>query len=165
MMIEVLQEGLNIDVFNIFNLYESINYVNKIFDVSLKYEKDDIFSIPLLEKLVLIEELNSFSKTTPIYKIRLKNSNTLYLKDEGNYGFSVKMRSVLGLFISGVIAGQIKYNTTIVESSSGNTAIAEAFIVNKLLKRYNIKFKAIVDLRIVSSDEKCKGKKNYEIGR
>ncbi len=71
MMIEVLQEGLNIDVFNISNLYESINYINKIFDISLKYEKDDIFSIPFLERLVLIEKLSSFSKVTPIYNSKI----------------------------------------------------------------------------------------------
>ncbi|WP_271629271.1 hypothetical protein [Caldicellulosiruptor sp. DIB 104C] len=70
-MIEVLQEGLNIDVFNISNLYESINYINKIFDISLKYEKDDIFSIPFLERLVLIEKLSSFSKVTPIYNSKI----------------------------------------------------------------------------------------------
>jgi len=72
---------------------------------------------------------------------------------------SVKLRTVMGMFVSGLIYDDIKYHTIIVESSSGNTAIAEAYITCSFLKKFDIKFRAIIDSRIISKDDKCKGKK------
>lgn len=123
--------------------------------------------IPFDEKLTILAKMHAFIKQTPLHRIELPNSNTLYIKDEGYYNLSVKMRSVIGMFVSGIINDSLRYNTTVVESSSGNTAIAEAYLIKNLLKNYNIKFKAIIDSRISSNKNmaggKCKGDRIMEL--
>lgn len=140
-------------------LNHHIKHINKIFGSEENYKKADDLSIPFLEKIIILENFHNFIKPTPIYRINLDNSNILYIKDEGHNGMSVKLRSVIGMFVCGLIYEDIRYHTIIAESSSGNTAIAEAYITDKLLKKFGIKFKAIIDSRILVKDDKCKGKR------
>ena len=57
----------------------------------------------------------------------------LYLKDESTHPTgSLKHRLARSLFLYGLCNGQIKENTTIIESSSGNTAISEAYFAQLL---------------------------------
>lgn len=140
-------------------LIESIRYINGLFDKTEKYEKEDAESLTFVEKLSIMNKMERLVNETPLHKIELKNGNVLYLKDEGNNGYSVKVRSVMGLLLSGVIFGGIKNNTIITESSSGNTAIAEALFVKKVLHDYNVRFRAVIDSRINANDEHSKGYK------
>ena len=75
----------------------------------------------------------------------------LYLKDESVHPTgSLKHRLARSLFLYGICNGWIKKNTTIVESSSGSTAISEAYFA-KLL---NLKFIAVIPK--TTSKEKIK---------
>ncbi|MCP4472358.1 MAG: PLP-dependent cysteine synthase family protein [Gammaproteobacteria bacterium] len=57
----------------------------------------------------------------------------LYLKDESTHPTgSLKHRLARSLFLYGLCNGQIQENTTIVESSSGSTAISEAYFAQLL---------------------------------
>lgn len=57
----------------------------------------------------------------------------LYLKDESTHPTgSLKHRLARSLFLYGLCNGQIKENTTIIESSSGSTAISEAYFAQLL---------------------------------
>lgn len=57
----------------------------------------------------------------------------LYLKDESTHpSGSLKHRLARSLFLYGLCNGDIKQGTTIVESSSGNTAISEAYFAKLL---------------------------------
>jgi cysteine synthase A len=56
-----------------------------------------------------------------------------YLKDESTHPTgSLKHRLARSLFLYGLCNGQIQENTTIIESSSGNTAISEAYFAKLL---------------------------------
>jgi len=57
----------------------------------------------------------------------------LYLKDESTHPTgSLKHRLARSLFLYGLCNGQIRENTTIIESSSGSTAISEAYFAQLL---------------------------------
>jgi cysteine synthase A len=57
----------------------------------------------------------------------------LYLKDESTHPTgSLKHRLARSLFLYGICNGQIREGTTIIESSSGNTAISEAYFARLL---------------------------------
>ncbi|MFT7388799.1 MAG: cysteine synthase A [Candidatus Endobugula sp.] len=65
----------------------------------------------------------------------------LYLKDESTHPTgSLKHRLARSLFLYGLCNGLIQEDTTIVESSSGNTAISEAYFAQLL----NLRFIAVV---------------------
>jgi len=70
------------------------------------------------------------SSDTHLIKIDLPcfNNSSLYLKDESTHPTgSLKHRLARSLFLYGICNGQINKNTTIVEASSGSTAISEAY--------------------------------------
>jgi cysteine synthase len=65
----------------------------------------------------------------------------LYLKDESTHPTgSLKHRLARSLFLFGLCNGKIKENTTVVEASSGSTAISEAYFAHLL----NLPFVAIM---------------------
>ena len=79
---------------------------------------------------------------TPIMRLRLKNGWELYLKMEMyNPGGSMKDRMALNMILKAEEEGLLKPGGTIIESSSGNTAIGLALI--SAIRGY--KFIAIVD--------------------
>ena len=83
------------------------------------------------------------SSDTHLLKVELPAVNNihLYLKDESTHPTgSLKHRLARSLFLYGLCNGQIQQGTTIIESSSGNTAISEAYFA-KLL---NLPFIAVV---------------------
>jgi len=83
------------------------------------------------------------SSDTHLLKIRLPAIKNiyLYLKDESTHPTgSLKHRLARSLFLYGLCNGQIQKETTIIESSSGSTAISEAYFA-KLL---NLPFIAVV---------------------
>ena len=70
------------------------------------------------------------SSDTHLLKVELPavKNICLYLKDESTHPTgSLKHRLARSLFLYGLCNGQINENTTIVESSSGSTAISEAY--------------------------------------
>lgn len=83
------------------------------------------------------------SSDTHLLKVNLpsvKNIN-LYLKDESTHPTgSLKHRLARSLFLFGLCNGKIHNGTTIIESSSGSTAISEAYFANLL----NLPFIAVV---------------------
>ncbi|WP_432799013.1 PLP-dependent cysteine synthase family protein [Poriferisphaera sp. WC338] len=75
------------------------------------------------------------SADTHLLKLQLPcfQGSTLYLKDESIHpSGSLKHRLARSLFLFGLANGNIKQNTTIVEASSGNTAISEAYFAQLL---------------------------------
>nr|WP_084422016.1 pyridoxal-phosphate dependent enzyme [Henriciella litoralis] len=68
----------------------------------------------------------------------------MYLKDESAHASgSLKHRLAQSLFLWGICSGKIGPHTTIIECSSGSTAISEAYFANLL----SLDFKAIVPKR------------------
>ncbi|MDH3378826.1 MAG: PLP-dependent cysteine synthase family protein [Gammaproteobacteria bacterium] len=83
------------------------------------------------------------SSDTHLLKVELPSAENidLYLKDESTHPTgSLKHRLARSLFLYGLCNGQIQRGTTIIESSSGSTAISEAYFA-KLL---NLPFIAVV---------------------
>jgi len=75
------------------------------------------------------------SSDTHLLKVELPAIEhvSLYLKDESTHPTgSLKHRLARSLFLYGLCNGQIKENTTIIESSSGSTAISEAYFAQLL---------------------------------
>ena len=75
------------------------------------------------------------SSDTHLLKVELPavKNISLYLKDESTHPTgSLKHRLARSLFLYGLCNGQINENTTIVESSSGSTAISEAYFAQLL---------------------------------
>ncbi len=93
--------------------------------------------------IALIEADFARSSDTHLLKVDLPcvQNIDLYLKDESTHPTgSLKHRLARSLFLYGLCNGQILENTTIIESSSGSTAISEAYFA-KLL---NLPFIAVV---------------------
>ncbi|QQE13890.1 PLP-dependent cysteine synthase family protein [Planctomycetota bacterium] len=75
------------------------------------------------------------SADTHLLKLQLPcfQGSTLYLKDESIHpSGSLKHRLARSLFLFGLANGHIKQNTHIIEASSGNTAISEAYFAQLL---------------------------------
>jgi cysteine synthase A len=75
------------------------------------------------------------SSDTHLLKVELPalKNICLYLKDESTHPTgSLKHRLARSLFLYGLCNGQIREGTTIIESSSGNTAISEAYFAKLL---------------------------------
>ncbi len=75
------------------------------------------------------------SSDTHLLKVELPSVKNiyLYLKDESTHPTgSLKHRLARSLFLYGLCNGQIQKRTTIIESSSGNTAISEAYFAKLL---------------------------------
>ena len=75
------------------------------------------------------------SSDTHLIKVEIPSARhvSLYLKDESTHPTgSLKHRLARSLFLYGLCNGQIHEGTTIVESSSGNTAISEAYFARML---------------------------------
>ena len=78
-----------------------------------------------------------FKRSADTHLIRLAlpavKNVSFYLKDESTHPTgSLKHRLARSLFLYGLCNGRIKEDTTIVESSSGNTAISEAYFAQLL---------------------------------
>ena len=80
---------------------------------------------------------------TNLLKLRLPGLRfvDIYLKDESAHASgSLKHRLAQSLFLWGICSGKINRDTTIIECSSGSTAISEAYFASLL----SLNFKAIV---------------------
>ena len=89
----------------------------------------------LSRALYLIQSDVKRSSDTHLIKVELPalKKISLYLKDESTHPTgSLKHRLARSLFLYGLCNGQIKEGTTIVESSSGNTAVSEAYFAQLL---------------------------------
>lgn len=65
----------------------------------------------------------------------------VYLKDESTHPTgSLKHRLARSLFLFGLVSGQIGPDTTLIESSSGSTAVSEAYFARLL----GLKFIAVI---------------------
>ncbi|MEO7071056.1 MAG: PLP-dependent cysteine synthase family protein [Nostocoides sp.] len=75
------------------------------------------------------------SADTHLIRVPLPGAHTaeLYLKDESTHPTgSLKHRLARSLFLYGLVDGQIRSGTTIVEASSGSTAVSEAYFARML---------------------------------
>lgn len=82
-----------------------------------------------------IEADRQRSSDTHLFKVPLPaiDGIDLYLKDESTHPTgSLKHRLARSLFLYGLCNGAIKQNTTIIEASSGSTAISEAYFARLL---------------------------------
>lgn len=103
-------------------------------------------STTLLQEL---KEISRYIGNTPCYAIADDRINLFVKLEYYNYTGSIKDRPAYNIILNAVNSGKITRNTTVVESSSGNFAIALATICSKL----GIKFIAVIDPNI---------NKNYE---
>ncbi|WP_094706675.1 PLP-dependent cysteine synthase family protein [Hahella sp. CCB-MM4] len=93
-----------------------------------------------------IRKINAdYNRSSDTHLIRVElpcfDDITLYLKDESTHpSGSLKHRLARSLFLYGLCNGYIHEDTTIVESSSGSTAISEAYFARLL----NLRFIAVV---------------------
>lgn len=93
-----------------------------------------------------IREINAdFQRSADTHLIKLDLPHTpgveLYLKDESTHPTgSLKHRLARSLFLYGLCNGQIRENTTIIEASSGSTAVSEAYFARLL----GLKFIAVM---------------------
>ncbi|MEM7165133.1 MAG: PLP-dependent cysteine synthase family protein [Planctomycetota bacterium] len=89
--------------------------------------------------LFKIESDYQRSSDTHLLEVRLPNSSpvSLFLKDESTHPTgSLKHRLARSLFLYGLCNGYIREGTTIVEASSGNTAVSEACFAQMLGLRF-----------------------------
>lgn len=89
----------------------------------------------LREALYLIEADYRRSSDTHLHKVTIPGLRnvSLYLKDESTHPTgSLKHRLARSLFLYGLCNGFINEGSTIVESSSGNTAVSEAYFAQLL---------------------------------
>ncbi len=87
------------------------------------------------EAIRRINAENNRSADTHLYSVPLPESwgVQLYLKDESTHRTgSLKHRLARSLFLFGLVNGWIKEGTTIVEASSGSTAVSEAYFAKLL---------------------------------
>ena len=100
-----------------------------------------MFIVPLLEmswvKRAIYQIEADFRRSSDTHLIRVNlpvlKHVTLYLKDESTHpSGSLKHRLARSLFLYGLCNGQIEEGTTIVEASSGNTAVSEAYFARLL---------------------------------
>ena len=78
---------------------------------------------------------NNRSADTHLYSVPLPEhwGVQLYLKDESTHrSGSLKHRLARSLFLFGLVNGWIREDTTIVEASSGSTAVSEAYFAQLL---------------------------------
>lgn len=102
-------------------------------------------SEPKLKKTWLAKALNiinaDFNRSSDTHLIKVElpcfAGVSLYLKDESTHPTgSLKHRLARSLFLYGLCNGQIHQNTPIIESSSGSTAISEAYFARLLGLRF-----------------------------
>ena len=87
------------------------------------------------EAILRINAENNRSADTHLYSVPLPEhwGVQLYLKDESTHRTgSLKHRLARSLFLFGLVNGWIKESTTIVEASSGSTAVSEAYFAQLL---------------------------------
>ncbi|HXD28321.1 MAG TPA: PLP-dependent cysteine synthase family protein [Arthrobacter sp.] len=87
------------------------------------------------EAVLALEADTARSADTHLHKVELPASwgVELYLKDESTHrSGSLKHRLAKSLFLYGLVNGWITEGTTIVESSSGSTAVSEAYFARLL---------------------------------
>jgi 2,3-diaminopropionate biosynthesis protein SbnA len=100
----------------------------------------------------MIDKLQSLTHLigkTPVKKLDLASAQVYVKLEYNNYSGSIKDRAALKIITEGVRSGRITPDTTIVESSSGNFAIALASICRML----GVKFIAVIDPNINRSYE------------
>ena len=91
-----------------------------------------------------LEKAKKLIGNTPLIELNYKNID-LYAKLEyNNYSGSIKDRAAYNIISEGIKSGKIKEGTQIIESSSGNFAIALA----TLCKTLKLKFTAVIDPNI-----------------
>jgi len=96
----------------------------------------------LKDKLDEFTYLNKTVKNSEVFKLGVTEYN-LYAKFEFQlFGGSIKARAAYEILEDGINRGVINENTTIIESSSGNFAIAMSMFCKKL----GLKFIAVVDI-------------------
>jgi cysteine synthase len=96
-------------------------------------------NIWLSNALTIINADFNRSSDTHLIKVDLPcfKDVSLYLKDESTHPTgSLKHRLARSLFLYGLCNGQIQQNTAIIESSSGSTAISEAYFARLLGLRF-----------------------------
>jgi cysteine synthase A len=100
-----------------------------------------------------LESIAQFVGNTPLKKVAFPHAD-LYVKLEYcNYSGSIKDRAALNVIRHGILQGHIGPETVIVESSSGNFAIALASICRKL----GLKFIPVIDPNINKAYEELLG--------
>ncbi|ARG97742.1 PLP-dependent cysteine synthase family protein [Legionella micdadei] len=106
----------------------------------------------------IFAEMNRSSDTHLLKIFFSKKSNiSLYLKDESSHiTGSLKHRLARSLYLYGICNGWINENTTIIEASSGNTAVAEAYFAFLL----GLRFIAVMPKSI--SQQKIKRIEHYQ---
>jgi N-(2-amino-2-carboxyethyl)-L-glutamate synthase len=101
----------------------------------------------------MISKLKTIAKqigNTPLKKMNMDNA-TLYVKLEYfNCSGSIKDRAAYSIVLEALQQGRIRENTTVVESSSGNFAIALATICRTI----GVKFIAVIDPNVSSYYER-----------
>lgn len=103
----------------------------------------------LANALTIINADFNRSSDTHLIKVDLPcfKDVSLYLKDESTHPTgSLKHRLARSLFLYGLCNGQINQQTPIIESSSGSTAISEAYFARLL----GLRFIAVVPLKTAS---------------
>lgn len=83
----------------------------------------------LLSKLI---EISPFIGKTPLRRLRSFESRVYTKLEYNNYSGSIKDRPALKILTEAIKANQINQDTTVIESSSGNFAIALASLCNEL---------------------------------
>jgi cysteine synthase len=93
----------------------------------------------IYDAIARIEADYNRSSDTHLIRLELPKAKgiTLYLKDESSHPTgSLKHRLARSLFLYALCNGWIKQNTTIVEASSGSTAVSEAYFAKLLGLRF-----------------------------
>jgi cysteine synthase A len=100
--------------------------------------------------LATIDAIGPLVGNTPLQKIRLSGANVFVKLEYFNHSGSIKDRAAYHIMREGIKKGNIDKNTVIVESSSGNFAIALAMICRTL----GIRFIPVIDPNISGYYEK-----------
>lgn len=94
-----------------------------------------------MEKTTLLKQVSSLASlvgNTPVRTIRIDDDRSVYLKEEGqNPAGSIKDRPALNMLLRAIEAGQVKEDTIIAESTSGNTGIGMAWVCSELGLEYH----------------------------
>ena len=107
----------------------------------------EITSNILAERL---KDIRPWIGNSPLKKLNFKPANLFVKLESNNYSGSVKDWAAYYIILKAIEAGQINEATTVVESSSGNFAIALAYIC----KRLAINFIPVIDPNINADYER-----------
>lgn len=106
-----------------------------------------VFGASMIERL---ESIGTCIGNTPLKKLDYPDVNLFAKLEYANYSGSIKDRAAFNIIKQGLLSKKITQSTRIIESSSGNFAIALGFMCKEL----RLRFTAVIDPNVNAENER-----------